>query len=356
MENVYSQSKIFHFHDKLANLAEKKVTPPVHVRMKPINACNHRCFYCCYRNKDLYLGQRMNEKDMIPREKMQEIVGDLARSGVKAVTFTGGGEPLIYPYICETIDSLAGRNIKVAVLTNGGMLKGEVADILARTASWVRVSIDSTDGPTLEKSRGVKPDEFDRIIQNIRSFSKMKHPDCELGINFIITRDNAGDVYRFIGLMKDSGADHVKISECIVSTNGDENKRYHSGHFDAVMAAIHRAEDTLADSSFHVINKFHDFDDKFEKKYRSCPFIHFLNVIAADQHVYSCQDKAYTDSGILGSLENMSLAELWASEGYRQKLAAINPSRHCDHHCVAHGKNMTLHDYLSTDKRHLEFV
>jgi len=103
MENVYSQSKIFHFNEKMTDLKADKITPPVHVRLKPINACNHRCFYCCYRNEELYLGQKMNEKDMIPREKMREIVKDLSASGVKAVTFTGGGEPLIYPYICETV-------------------------------------------------------------------------------------------------------------------------------------------------------------------------------------------------------------------------------------------------------------
>ncbi len=356
MENVYSQSKMFHFNDKLNKLAAGQVTPPVHVRIKPINACNHRCFYCCYRNDDLYLGQLMNEKDIIPRDKMKEIVRDLAASGVKAVTFTGGGEPLIYPHISETVEGLYNNNIKVAALTNGGMLKNEVAEVFSKAASWVRISIDSTDGKTLEKSRGVNRAEFDKIINNIKSFSAMKNSDCELGINFIITQYNASDVFDFIALMKDSGADHVKISECIVSTNGRDNKEYHHGHFNEVLAAIEKSETELADSSFKVINKFHDFDDKFEKQYNTCPFIHFLNVIAADLHVYTCQDKAYTDSGSLGSIQDMSLSDLWASENYRKNLKKLNPSKDCEHHCVAHGKNLSLHDYLTTDFRHLEFV
>jgi sulfatase maturation enzyme AslB (radical SAM superfamily) len=105
-----------------------------------------------------------------------------------------------------------------------------------------------------------------------------------------------------------------------------------------------------------VINKFHDFDDKFEKKYNTCPFINFLNVIAADLNVYTCQDKAYTESGTLGSISDISLNELWASETYRANMTGINPSRDCLHHCVSHGKNLALHDYLTTDKHHLEFV
>ena len=93
MQYVYSPLKMLHFHEKLRDLARGEVTPPVHVRLKPINACNHRCFYCCYRSENLFLSQRMREKDMIPREKMAEIVSDLAACGVKAVTFSGGGEP-----------------------------------------------------------------------------------------------------------------------------------------------------------------------------------------------------------------------------------------------------------------------
>ena len=356
MNNVYSQVKIFHFQEKLTCIAQNKVCPPVHVRIKPINACNHRCFYCCYRNSDLFLGQSMNEKDMIPREKMKEIVGDLASAGVRAVTFTGGGEPLIYPYIDETLEGLFDKQIKVAVLTNGSRLNGPTRELLAAGASWVRVSIDSTNGPTLAKSRGVKADEFDRIIGNIREFSRVKHKDCELGINFIITEHNARDVYGFIQLMKESGANHVKVSECIVSTNSVENNRYHAPHFDMVMEAVQEAEARLGDEHFHVINKFHDFDDKFEKYYESCPFINFLNVIAADLNVYTCQDKAYTESGILGSIKDISLARLWSSESYKNSLRGINPSRDCRHHCVSHGKNLALHDYLTTDRRHLEFV
>jgi MoaA/NifB/PqqE/SkfB family radical SAM enzyme len=356
MENVYSQVKMFHFHEKLKALKEKRVTPPVHIRLKPINACNHRCFYCCYRSDSLYLGELLNEKDMIPLEKMREITQDMAETGIKAVTFTGGGEPLIYPYIVEAVERLLNSGIKVSVLTNGSALKGNIAEVLAKGSSWVRISIDAADGKTLSKSRGVKPSEFENIINNIEGFAKQKNDDCELGINLIITKLNSNSVLKLIKLMKEKGADHVKISECVVHTSGTVNNKYHSDHFDEVAEQINAAESELSDESFKVINKFHDFDDKYDKKYTWCPFIHYLNVIGADLMVYTCQDKAYTDTGIIGSIKDKSLREFWESGEYRQRIMSIDPSRVCNHHCVSHGKNMSLINYFTTDSRHLEFV
>jgi len=44
----------------------------------------------------MQLGEDMDQKDQIPEDKMMEIVEDLVNMGVKAVTFSGGGEPFLY--------------------------------------------------------------------------------------------------------------------------------------------------------------------------------------------------------------------------------------------------------------------
>ena len=99
---LYSDLKIFHFPQKIDNLGhDMPVTAPVHIRLKPTNKCNHRCRYCAYRSSDLQLGKDMRIADTIPQGKMFEICKDIVAMGVKAVTFSGGGEPLMYPYLLE---------------------------------------------------------------------------------------------------------------------------------------------------------------------------------------------------------------------------------------------------------------
>ena len=56
----------------------------------------------------------MVESDILPKEKALEIVEDLIDMKVKAVTFSGGGEPLIYKPLPDVIERLAGGGIRVA--------------------------------------------------------------------------------------------------------------------------------------------------------------------------------------------------------------------------------------------------
>ena len=78
-------------------------------------------------------------------------------------------------------------------------------------------------------------------------------------------------------------------------------------------------------------------------------------MIGADLNIYPCQDKAYNlDEGLIGSLKNRSFKDFWVSD--KSKFFKINPSIHCNHHCVAHPKNKLILEYLDVDKEHLDFV
>ena len=153
-----------HFKDKIESLPKEvnDIKAPIHVRIKPTNVCNHNCWYCAYRAKDLQLGEDMNVRDFIPKEKMFEIIEDLSDMGVKAVTFSGGGEPFCYPYFLETVKKLSEANIKFAALTNGSKLTGEIADLFAHNASWLRVSMDACNDENYSKQRGVIKGEFSK--------------------------------------------------------------------------------------------------------------------------------------------------------------------------------------------------
>jgi len=357
---LYAFSKVFHFHSKLGDMEQGRITPPVHVRLKPTNRCNHACSYCCYRNPGLFLSELVDVRDEIPWPKMTEIIADLGRVGVKAVTLSGGGEPLCYPYAAELIRTLSDSGIKVAMLTNGALLEGEAARIAAERAVWVRVSMDAADRDSYARIRRVAPAEFDRVCGNIRTFASINNRKAVLGVNFIVTAESSGRVYDFLAMAKKLGADNVKVSAAVTSTNPDLDAAYLSPFFKTVKTAIVEAARELEDGKFVVIDRFHMPDssggENYSKQYTRCPMAEFLTAIGADLNVYACQDKAYTRSGLLGSITDKSYAQLIASDDYAKRLRGINPSLNCRHHCTAHEKNMTLLDYLESDAAHMEFV
>lgn len=354
METLYSSLKFLRFPDRLEALREGRPAAPAHVRIKPTNRCNHNCWYCAYRTDDLKLGEDMDEHHSIPAVKMIEIVEDLIAMKVAAVTFSGGGEPLLYKPLPETIERLAGGGVRVATLTNGTNLKGKMAEALAAHATWARVSVDAWDDDSYVKSRGAREGEFTRLLRNMRDFIGTG-TRCVLGVSFIIGRDNHHRIGEVCRLFKDVGVNHVKLSAAVVGNNVEENNRYHREFAAAARGQIEQAA-ALADANFSVLNHYHEMGERFDKPYKSCPFLRFLTVIGADLNVYTCQDKAYTRDGTLGSIANRRFHEFWLSGETQQKIAAFDPSRLCRHHCVAHTKNLALHEYLSINAEHGVFV
>jgi len=353
---LYTKLKIFHFKEKLDSLPENtgKIMPPVHIRMKPTNVCGHNCWYCAYKADSLQLGQDMQKKDFIPREEMMEIIDDIVEMGVRAVTFSGGGDPFYYPHLLETVKKLSKTPVKFAALTNGARLSGELAEIFANSGVWLRISIDGWDDESYSKYRGVPIGEFSKVMKNMENFKKIGG-NCYLGVSVIVDKENALHLYDFIKKIKDVGVNSVKISPCVVSNDGVKNNEYHQPIFKNVKEQVKRAIEDFANESFEIFDSYHELDDKFNKEYDWCPYFQVLPVIGADLNIYPCQDKAYNlDEGLIGSIKNQSFKDFWFSS--KENFFKINPSKVCNHHCVANSKNKLVLEYLNADREHLGFV
>ncbi len=356
MVRVYSDLKFLTFLDRARPGQGEALKAPVHVRIKPINRCNHSCWFCAYRADGLSLGDEMDLASRIPDAKMFEIASDMVRMGVRAVTFSGGGEPLLYKRLPEIVELLAAGGVRVAALTNGSNLRGRMADAFAECGSWIRVSVDAGDDATYAATRGLKPETrpFSRLLDNLSGFSA-RRSRCVLGVSFIIHEQSAPQIYDACRQFRDAGVSHIKLSGAVIGNDVAENKSYHGRLASIVAPQIERAM-ALATADFGVVNHYHALTESFAKPYTACPMMNLLTVIGADCDVYACQDKAYTESGRLGSIRDRSFADFWFSPERRRAIAAINPMEQCRHHCVSHRKNTLIDEYLSIDPDHMAFV
>lgn len=350
----YSNLKIFAHAQTLKDIGEGKRTAPIYIRIKPTNYCNHKCYYCSYADSELNLRDSVNKQDQIPWNKMQEIISDISEMGVKAVTFSGGGEPLVYPYIVETMRKVLDSGIDLSVITNGQLLKDERAEVLAN-AKWVRISFDSANAQTYANIRKLSANAFNEVCDNIRNFSQRKQKDCELGVNFVINHENAGQVYDMAKMVRDLGVNHIKYTARVTK----DLFAYHRPFQQAAIDQIHRAKAELENESFRVINKYEgDFESSlmFHRCYDKCYINQIFTVIAADSKVYFCHDKAYVKEGVVGDLKNQSFKELWFSEDTIVRYQKFAPQKECEHHCVYDDRNELLNTFYSLDKNHINFI
>ncbi len=351
--NPYSGIKVFGHPERLMKAQRGERTAPVYVRIKPTNRCNQNCYYCRYKNP--YLAQdQYSPDDEIPHSKILEIIRDFKEIGVKAVTFSGGGEPLLYPHIEDAMQEVYNSGIDLAIITNGALLNGKKADLLSH-AKWVRISLESGTRETYAKIRGIRPESFEVLCDNIRHFARIKDAECELGVNYVVGPENHQEVYQAGKLLKALGVNHIKYT-ALISSHVDN---MHAPFKEDVIRQIHKLSDEEASPGFKVINMYEsDFKQRsvFGRNYDFCAVKDFVTVIAANSKIYYCQDKAYLSGGELGDISKKSFKEVWFSDEVTEKMSKFNPREECRHHCVYDDRNSLLNAFYGLDKNHINFI
>ena len=110
---------------------------PAHMKINITNRCNQNCSYCCRNNVDRDLE--------MPFDDILETISTYRNLGCKAVTISGGGEPLMHPQIDKIIDAATSIGGKAGLITNGRLLDRLTAATLKKL-TWIRVSIpEETD-------------------------------------------------------------------------------------------------------------------------------------------------------------------------------------------------------------------
>jgi len=344
MSNKYSKYKIVWFPDKLKSLRENKITAPIYIRVKFFNQCNNNCFFCAYRKDVSGMHKNMKYIDCMPRKKMIQFLSDCNKMGVKAITFSGGGEPLIYPYIEEALKLTNSYGIDSSIITNGLALEGNKAKLL-KDAKWVRVSVDYYTAAGYAKSRRIKKDNFYKVVKNIYDFDKIRTGDLEL--NYIVHKDNYKDIYKSVKFWKSIGVDNIRFCPAWFPNFFE----YHKDIYPVFKKQYKKAL-KLQTKKFTIGESFtKEFEGggNINRMYKKCNMMQILPVVGADCNVYACHNKAYDKTGIIGSIKNQSFKKMWFSKKTHKFFNSFNPCKLCKHQCTNDAKNILINDILDSN-------
>ena len=121
-------------HLENLDLLQRGIVQPIMVHVMPTHRCQLNCVHCCFKNRknlklDMDFGLLKNSLDQFY---------DLR---VRAIELTGGGEPVLYPYISDFLEYA--KKFHVGLITNGLNIE-RIAEYLA-DLSWVRLSLNPID-------------------------------------------------------------------------------------------------------------------------------------------------------------------------------------------------------------------
>lgn len=366
-KNPYSPFKVAHHQDRLNIMKEGGQPIPLQVQLIIADLCNHNCSFCAYRMENYTSNQMFGEKDpitgminnnpnrMIPYEKAIEILQDCKDMGVKAIQFTGGGEPTVHPKHKELFQKTLDLGLDLALVTNGTIMREGTPEILSH-ATWVRFSVDAGNEDTYATIREVPKGFFNKTIENIKKvvdFKKKNKTDVIIGVGFVVTRENYKEIYDAVKLFSTFGVDNIRISAVFTP----DDFEYHKEIYPVARDLVIKAKNDFERPDFKVFNLFGDrVQDLIDHapEYEYCGYMHLNTYIGGDLNVYTCCNNAYNLQGLMGSIKNRSFKDFWLSDEKVKKYLEFKANK-CAR-CMFNNKNRFINYLLEKDPVHVNFV
>lgn len=335
---------------------------PKHVLLVISDFCNQNCSFCAYRmpeynNSQLfavvneYGSVERNPRRMIPWEKLREIVDDCAAMGVKAIQLTGGGEPTVHRDFDKLCGYILEKNIHLGIVSNGLLLTPEKAAMAAQ-GTWLRVSVDAGTAQTYAGIRRVSEQQFWTVEQNIRFLAALPGRRATLGVGFVVTPDNFHELFEACRTFKSWGVDNVRVSTFFQ----DQGVKVYDEIFTKIQEQLSLLP-SLESDGFMIFNNFNQrYSDLAQgaPEYERCGYMNFSTYIGADQNVYTCCINAYNQRGLIGSIRDRRLQELWRQES-KQNFFRQFDARGCSL-CMFNEKNRIINRLISEPDAHDFFV
>jgi MoaA/NifB/PqqE/SkfB family radical SAM enzyme len=345
--NVYAPIKAAWHLDRIAELRAGRDIVPTHVHFVISDLCNQDCHFCSYRISNGFAAQNFAENGnknparFVPTEKAKEILDDCAALGVKAIEFTGGGEPTVHADCAEIIGHAQALGLQTGLVTNGVRLTNEP---VFRNLDWLRISLDAGTPETYETIRSSK--QWSRAVASIMTAATFEKP--YLGIGFVVTRENWKEIAKATALARTLGADYIRLSAMF----SYDHVAHYKGLLDDI-AEQRAAAREYETGEFKVIDLFGERIDDLDNgkpDYQFCGEQQFVLYIGGDQKVYTCCTNAYTTHGEIGDLRQARFAD-WLRSHRRHDFDA----RGC-HHCQFNDKNRIVNFLLDPAPKHVDFV
>jgi sulfatase maturation enzyme AslB (radical SAM superfamily) len=271
----------------------------------------------------------------MPFGMARSIIDQIAEYEVKAIVFTGGGEPLLHEHAVELIEHAASAGVDVGLITNGSLLNGEKTIRLLRACRWMRISLDA-DGPQAYcATHGMDTPEYEHVLDNIREAARMKaeaRAACTLAIGYLTGPETRGGIERAARQMSGIGVDCLHLRPFLGDATPIDVETQHCLKFES--------------SDFYVLSSAARYEPSEARGYTVCHAAHFMGVIQADARMTLCCHLRGQSEYCIGDLTKESLRAVWEGPRKSEILQSLDISK-CLIKCRGDEHNKLIEDVVS---------
>jgi len=285
---------------------------PIYIEIGLISSCNHRCIFCAFD----FLKYR---PDILNKSFLKRFILEAAEKDVKAILYSGEGEPLLYKDAADVIAFTKRANIDVALSTNGVLFDKKEAAKSLQYLSWLRVSLNAGTKENYSIIHNTKSKDFGIVLNNLQEAVKIRDKNkyaCTIGIQFLLIPQNYKEVKILAKILSNIGADYLVIkpySEHPLSINKIGPKFKYANLF-----YLEEELRKYSKNNFQIIFRRRTMDKlEEEKPYRHCLGLPFATHITAKGDIYPCNAFIGRRDFAFGNIHKEKFGEIW--EGKRRK-------------------------------------
>lgn len=334
--------------NKLLSIIEMKLhrtkcfSRPSQIHMLTQYECNYNCEFCGfdYRTNPL--------KNQLTLERYKTIISNLRPGLVTNMVFSGMGEPLL----CDDFDEIVKYtrekypHIRLSVNTNGELLAGNKAELIANTFDTVVISLHSLEPKTYAAISGNK--SLQTVLDNIINIRNI-NPDIKFILYFAYSMRNIDEIKKHVEFC-------VKLGNCFYLgayakfysqrrcfSDMHNSKLFHT--LDRELSLFNHQEHSdrmVKEACEYAIKsglKKYIFPPLFSntsRKRMNCNFPYSQIMIGPDGQVYPCGGSEvlmYEDikEGKLdfGNLEKSGIDEIWNLKDYMRLRTSSHGNSKC---------------------------
>jgi radical SAM protein with 4Fe4S-binding SPASM domain len=192
----------------------KPLPPPVSVFWELTWRCNLRCIHCV-----VSAGDREEDGDEPTTTQLKGIAWQLARAGVRSVTYSGG-EPLSRPDFFAIADHVAALGLSAQIATNGLLVTEEVARRLAQLRIETQITLNASTAASHDAFTGVRGS----WEKSVRAIKLLLAAGVQVTVATIATTRSVPDVPAIVDLAAGLGAPVYRLIPFVPGGRGRSHR------------------------------------------------------------------------------------------------------------------------------------
>lgn len=313
-----SPTKAFAHLDRLAAWQAGGSAAPVTVEWDLSNACSLGCQDCHFAHTHLRgpwaakarpVPSGYSDTGLFADEALvKRGLAQAAAAGLRAVVWSGGGEPTLHTRWTEILRHGASQGLRQGMYTLGGHVDAAGAAVLGEVADWVVVSLDAAEAEAYAREKAVPASRYAEALRGVGLLAKTP---VVVGVSFLLHGTNWHHAARMLSVAREAGATYATFRPAIL-TQPDRPQVPTAGRgwvTEAMPTLRWLADQMDVECDPGRFAQWRDWDGH---GYSACHGIKLATVVTPDGRMWVCPQRRGVQGSCLGDLRAESWEQAWA--------------------------------------------